>query len=399
MGVFTTSFTYSQSNPWVNCDFQSVLNRVKNTMNPANSTSSYTLGNLQGTATSSSNPKDTCIFIDLTGKCPLLDSNAIVVVCFDDNGVAEYSVLKTIHQFTNGGSSTNQGISVINSSDYIGGFSTIRDLFNSSNYIFYGDTVALIDASLSYDITTNPLTFTEFQFHISEEFFSVPLINFVGKCDTCVARIIGIGIGEKNGLNDSLGNPLFPCIVHCDSFHAGPIGPPPPGGTLGQGPLTAHAAGNGFVTYKWSFAGSPLSGSGPNCPNIDMTAIPGGGVICVTVTNWLPNGDSCSCVMCIGLCYNICQPTKMAGHYFSPDFQLYPSPAKDKINLSLHATVDDIALLTVVSKEGKEISKVFYPIAKGVNKYEIDLKTLATGQYYISVQSKSFKEQRSFLKE
>lgn len=372
LGVFTTSFTYSQSNPWVNCDNQEVFARLKAMIFESDNH----LDSIQRCRThgiQSSTLQDTCLVIDLAAKCPNLDSNAIVLMCFDQTGKASYTVIK----------------SDISKSPQVS--------YQKAEYfsLFMSDLRTIYSSSTSETIFSS----NGVQIYEMNDGFSPPNMAFLTDCDTCVARIIGIGIGEKNGLNDSLGNPINPCQVHCDSFHAGPIGPPPPGGTLGQGPLTAHAGGNGIVTYKWSFAGSPLSGSGPNCPNIDMTAIPGGGVICVTVTNWLPNGDSCSCVMCIGLCYNICQPTKMAGRYSSPDFQLYPSPAKDKINLSLHATVDDIALLTVVSKEGKEISKVFYPIAKGVNKYEIDLKTLATGQYYISVQSKSFKEQRSFLKE
>jgi len=378
----------SQTNPWLNCDPSAVIatfQAFKDNLNQPSNGGYVVQDNdpfpdMESRELRNNQLTDTCIVIDMSKKCPHLGSGVAVLLCFDANGKHNYTTIKSMDTFSSFMSTTEDLVN--NLYDHISGHmgSSNSKINFTGNVITFHDRVDMNEVDPYNPLATGSVT-------------------LLTGCDTCVKRILGDIITDKYYPCPVPPCPRVPCVVSCGAFVLGPLIPPVPPKTLVNGSVTATGSGNGKLTYSWSFGGSPLSGGGANCPDIDMENLPGGGLICVTITNWLPDGTSCSCDTCIGVCYNVSQPFKMSINNTSTGVSIFPSPAKDKINLSLVSMSEDILQAKITDISGREFNHVLYPLSKGVNKFEIDLKNMASGIYYLNIQSKTFKETKTFKKD
>lgn len=324
---------------------------------------------------------DTCFIIDALNVCNIASSNSTLYCCIT-NGVASYTLLKPANSI-NGqvpGNFISMGTGIDNG---------VYGSFVINN------TIGVIEFNGSANGSNNgnpPTALAEIL------------------CDTCIERHI------RNYLEDMFKDTTYPncsnysCSIRMESINT-TIFPP----TVSLNASTSGCNGT-EVPMGWTGEHFPLGstpkrilGGGYSCPSDNLAFPPGsmpgasgggGAQYCFKSVCIYPYGIRCTTECCINICMNISGPLKSAGAFSYPiGLEVFPNPAKDNLSINLNSKSNDVIRINIMALDGKEVSSYFYTVSKGFNKYDIDVKGYSKGLYYINIQSKDFKETKSFFKE
>ena len=79
--------------------------------------------------------------------------------------------------------------------------------------------------------------------------------------------------------------------------------------------------------------------------------------------------------------------------------ELYPNPASDVLGVNLQSDSDDVKLIQVINKEGKEIYAEKFKVRKGLNQLSINIENLNSGLYFIKMFNYTDSQIIKFVKE
>jgi hypothetical protein len=79
-------------------------------------------------------------------------------------------------------------------------------------------------------------------------------------------------------------------------------------------------------------------------------------------------------------------------------FNIFPNPAKSKLNVNMFTDSDEPVEITIVDALGKECYKTFEYTNEGMNTYSVNIKNFSRGVYYINANTLANRYQGKFVK-
>ena len=78
-------------------------------------------------------------------------------------------------------------------------------------------------------------------------------------------------------------------------------------------------------------------------------------------------------------------------------FNVFPNPAKNQSQLSYFAPTNYLAKAKIINIEGKILKEWPISLREGHGSISMDIEGLTKGQYFVTIETKSFKKSKSFI--